>query len=126
MKYIALLILTILLAMILLPIGFIASMFYSDRIKHLYKICQSIDQLGNVMCARIFNLILIKSTGYQFGNEDEVISSVIGKNYQAGTLSLAGRALNWLLNEIDREHTIHAIEKDENFYSVAPYPKMKR
>lgn len=110
MKYIGLLILTICLAIILLPVGFICSMFYSDRLKHLYKICQGIDQLGNVVCAKLFDVILITKDGHPFGNEDEVISSVIGKNERAGTLTFVGKMLNWLLNAIDKNHTIKAIE----------------
>lgn len=110
MKYILLLLLAILLAVVLLPIGFVVGMFYSGRGEHLYKICQGIDQLGNVVCARLFDAILIKKSGYQFGNEDEVISSVLGKNCQAGTLTFVGKALNALLNAIWKNHTIKAIE----------------
>lgn len=114
MKYVALLILAILLAVILLPAGFVMSLFYTGRAKFLFKTCLGIDQLGNVVCARLFNATLIKSNGYQFGNEDEVISSVIGKNDEAGTLSFAGKCLNWLLNTIDKEHTKRAIEYPVN------------
>lgn len=114
MKYVAALIFAILLAIILLPVGFVMSLFYPERSKFLFKTCLGIDQLGNVVCARLFNATLIKSTGYQFGNEDEVISSVIGKNDEAGTLSFAGRALNWLLNTIQKEHTKRAIEYPAN------------
>jgi len=110
MKYVAALLFAILLAIILLPVGFIMSLFYTARAKFLFKTCLGIDQLGNVVCARLFNATLIKSTGYQFGNEDEVISSVIGKNYESGTLSFIGKLLNWLLNTIQKQHTIRAIE----------------
>ena len=102
MKYVAALLGAILLAVIFLPIGFVLTLFFKGRTKFLYKTAIGIDQLGNVVCAKLFSLILIKKKGYQFGNEDEVISSVIGKNLEAGTLSFAGKCLNWLLNLIDK------------------------
>jgi hypothetical protein len=78
------LIVAILLSIILFPIGFIVSMFYPKRGKYLYKIALGIDQLGNIVCARLFNFFLIDLDGYQFGDEDETISSVIGKNKGSG------------------------------------------
>ena len=87
-------------------------MFYPKRGKYLYKIALGIDQLGNVVCARLFNFFLIDLDGYQFGNEDETISSVIGKNKQANTLTLFGMLLDVILEKIDKNHTIDAIEDD--------------
>jgi 8-oxo-dGTP diphosphatase len=108
-----LLILAILLAVILFPIGFIFSMFYPKRGKYMYKIALGIDQLGNVVCARLFNFFLIDIEGHQFGNEDETISSVLGKNKKTNTLTLFGIALDMLLELIDKNHNIEAIEEDE-------------
>ena len=107
------LIVAILLSIILFPIGFIVSMFYPKRGKYLYKIALGIDQLGNVVCARLFNFFLIDMEGYQFGNEDETISSVLGKNKRANTLTFFGMALDALLELIDKNHNIEAIEDDE-------------
>jgi len=107
------LIVAILLSVIFFPIGFLFSMFYPKRGNYLYKIALGIDQLGNVVCARLFNFFLIDLDGYQFGNEDETISSVIGKNKQANTLTLFGIALDMLLEAIDKNHSIDAIEQDE-------------
>lgn len=89
------------------------SMFYPKRGKYLYKIALGIDQLGNVVCARLFNFFLIDAHGYQFGNEDETISSVLGKNKRANTLTLFGMLLDMLLEFIDKNHNIEAIEEDE-------------
>jgi hypothetical protein len=107
------LLIAILLSIILFPIGFIISMFYPNRKKQLYNIARGIDQLGNVVCGRLFNLTLIKKTGYKFGNEDETISSVIGKNKKTNTLTIAGYLLDLLLDKIDKNHSIDAIEEDE-------------
>jgi hypothetical protein len=108
-----LLIIAILLAIILFPIGFSVAMFYPKRGKYMYKIALGIDQLGNVVCKHLFNITLIKKGGYKFGNEDETISSVLGKNKRTNTLTLFGIALDMLLELIDKNHNIDAIEEDE-------------
>lgn len=79
----------------------------------MYKVALGIDQLGNVVCARLFNFFLIDAAGHQFGNEDETISSVLGKNKRANTLTLFGMLLDILLEFIDKNHNIEAIEEDE-------------
>jgi hypothetical protein len=108
------LIVAILISVILFPIGFIISIFYPNRKKYLYNIARGIDQLGNVVCGRLFNLTLIISNSiHKFGNEDETISSVIGKNKLANTLTFVGRLLDKLLDIIDKNHSTDAIEEDE-------------
>lgn len=108
------LIVAVILSIILFPIGFIISMFYPNRKKHLYNIARGIDQLGNIVCGQLFNLTLIHSNSvYRFGNEDETISSVIGKNKRTNTLTSLGRLLDSLLEIIDKNHSIDAIEEDE-------------
>jgi hypothetical protein len=108
------LIIAIIISIILFPIGFIITMFYPNRKKYLYNIALGIDQLGNVVCARLFNLTLIyQSSIHKFGNEDETISSVIGKNKRTNTLTIIGHLLDTLLDAIDKNHSIDAIEEDE-------------
>jgi hypothetical protein len=106
------LIVAILISIIIFPIGFVFSMFYPKRGKYLYRIALGIDQLGNVVCARLFNFFLIDLDGYQFGDEDETISSVIGKNKQSNTLTPFGIALDMLLELIDKNHSEDAIEEN--------------
>ncbi len=79
----------------------------------MYKVALAIDQLGNVVCARLFNFFLIDIEGHKFGNEDETISSVLGKNKRTNTLTLFGILLDVLLELIDKNHNIKAIEEDE-------------
>lgn len=107
------LIVAILLSIILFPIGFLFSMFYPGRKKYIYNIALGIDQLGNVVCAKLFNFFLIDITGHKFGNEDETISGVIGKNKRTNTLTGLGIALDYILELIDKNHTAKAIEEDE-------------
>lgn len=106
MKETLLLLLAILLAAILFPIGFAWGLIKKkERNKYLFTIAIGIDQLGNVVCQNLFNAALIKSHGYRFGREDETISSVIGKNHRDGTLTDAGKVLRILLDRIEKEHT---------------------
>lgn len=107
------LIVAIVISIILFPIGFLFSMFYPERKKYIYKIALGIDQLGNVVCARLFNFFLIDITGHKFGNEDETISGVIGKNKRTNTLTGLGVALDCILELLDKNHSVKAIEEDE-------------
>lgn len=79
---------------------------------YFYRAAVSIDQLGNAMCCELFNRTLIKEGGYSFGNVDETISSVLGKNKQTNTLSLLGRLLDKLLHILDDNHTLNSIEDE--------------
>lgn len=113
------------LAIVLLPIGFIWGLIASfinvkplTGFKYLadsfLSIAVSIDQLGNVVCARLFNFVLIKDDfDNPFGNPDETISSVLGKNKLSENLTFVGKALSSLLDALDKNHSIKSIEKDE-------------
>lgn len=120
-----LLIVSLLLGVFLLPVGFIYGMIASFIQRKWYNgivymgngfrsIAVSIDQLGNVVCAQLFNLALItKLSEHQFGNPDETISSVLGKNQRGETLAFLGKALNKLLHLLEKDHSIISIEDDE-------------
>lgn len=81
--------------------------------QYFREVAVGIDQLGNVVCADLFDLTLIKKGSYQFGNPDETISGVLGKNQKLKTLSTVGKILNWILSKIEKDHSILAIEEDE-------------
>ena len=112
-KNVALLLIAILLGTLLLPIGFlyalIRSAFKGRGENYLYKVALSIDQLGNTICADFFNLLLIKGTQNLFGNEDETISSVLGKNQKTQTLTFLGKGICFILNSLDKNHVEKAI-----------------
>lgn len=71
-----------------------------------------IDRFGNVAMRYLFNDVLIKENGYRFGQFDETISGVLGKNYRAKTLRFMGEELSEGLNDVDKNHVIKSI--DEN------------
>lgn len=121
--YLAVLILHLLLIPSIVVILFVA--FFRRKVgvaienlgEYLFKIAYSIDQLGNVVCSELFNITLIKyknESSYKFGNPDETISSVLGKNKQRNTLTKAGEILSKFLNFLDRNHVIKSIEPKEN------------
>lgn len=82
-----------------------------DRYQHNLAIAK--DQYGNAVGKEVFNLLLRKKDGYRFGNPDETISSVIGKNKVTGTLTWLGRALDYILDSLEPEHSTKSIDTTE-------------
>lgn len=70
----------------------------------------NIDKFGNREFRKLWNLMLRKSNGYEFGNVEETISSALGKNERDGTLSRTGRVLVWILDKIDKNHSLKSIK----------------
>lgn len=99
------------------PVGFVYSLSltllkngWKALDTYLFNCAISDDQSGNVYMAKLFNDLLIKPGGYRFGNPDETISSVLGKNKLTHTLTILGRGLDWILNKLDPNHSIKSIE----------------
>lgn len=90
--------------------GFIKSIFKGEFNFYNKNLAISKDQYGNALCKYLFDDLLIKSNGYKFGNVDETISSVIGKNKKQNTLSLFGRILDFILDKLDKNHSINSID----------------
>lgn len=115
-------IISIILATIFIPIGMIWGLivgFYQRKFREGLallnrKLCVmaiSIDQYGNVVCAELFNSTLIKSgSKNKFGDEDETISSVLGKNKLDGSLTRTGKILDTILDVIEKDHSTKYIE----------------
>ena len=108
------------LFIILFPIGMLYSIYKTINkstsiaegiSKTLFNLALGIDQLGNSYCYLLFNDIFIKdNTIHSFGNPDETISSVLGKNKLINNLSTIGKLLDKILDIIDSNHTIKSIE----------------
>ncbi|MDH3322158.1 MAG: hypothetical protein OEM04_04160 [Flavobacteriaceae bacterium] len=108
------------------PIGFIYGLIhglftrYSSGIgAYFLELAISIDQLGNVIMQHLLNLLWIRKTGYKFGNRDETISSVIGKNLKDGTLTSFGMLLSKILDAIDPNHSLDSID-----YHIEPKTRL--
>ena len=116
-------IVALILSLILVPIGFIFTLVkstYKRRLKtalkrlngYFYTMAYSIDQYGNVVCQDLFNWALIKSNSkHLFGDPDETISSVLGKNKINNTLTFTGKVLDYILHFLDNNHSINSIEE---------------
>jgi len=111
--------LAIIISAIFYPLGILYAMFKPKRGDYWYSVAESIDQLGNTVMAPLFNQWMLRDNGYHdgintnyypFGNIDETVSSVLGKNRLRGTLTKSGRWLYRLLEKIDKNHSKNAIE----------------
>jgi hypothetical protein len=110
-----------LLLVITAPLGFVYALIRqtcSSKAKSLniyfIEMALVLDEVGNVTMQHLLNdILLIKNNqAYLFGNKDETISSVIGKNSLTNTLSPLGRALNSFLNFLDKDHSLNSIIYD--------------
>jgi hypothetical protein len=73
------------------------------------------DQYGNTLGKYIWNGLLInKQSKHLFGNNDETISSVIGKNKREGTLTFLGIFVDKVLDKLDANHSENAIDLTED------------
>lgn len=69
------------------------------------------DKFCNHRDAEFLNaLFLTKDSKHKFGNPNETISSVLGKNYLAGTLSEQGYEICALLDELEKDHVLISID----------------
>lgn len=70
----------------------------------------NVDRYGNRDLRTLWNKTLIKSNSkYRFGDINETISSVLGRNQVAGTLTFTGKSLASLLDLIDKNHCVKSI-----------------
>lgn len=105
--------LAILGAYLLTPIGLLwAFLRHVRKDRYLFNVAVSIDQTINAVCRYMLNDTMIKPGGYRFGNADETVSSALGKNLRAGTLSKAGRIVVKILHVIDKNHVTKSIEEN--------------
>jgi len=71
-----------------------------------------INQISNRAFNVFFNDIMIKDDSiHSFGDIDETLSSVLGKNKLKNNLTIFGRILDFILNIFDKNHTIESIDK---------------
>jgi len=76
----------------------------------LWNILIAIDQGANVVFSPVLNLLLMPKI--MFGNPDETLSSVMGKNVRAGSCPVCHFMCRWL-SFIQKEHCKKSIEDDE-------------
>ena len=72
----------------------------------------AIDRFGNSQYRSLFNSWFVKENGYQHGNINETISSVLGKNQRDETLTKLGKLLVKILNRMDENHCKESINEN--------------
>jgi len=102
-------ILFILAYILFLPLSIINWFFVKDKSGYFRSSAVNIDKFGNREFRTLFNKTLV--TGHKFGNINETISSVLGKNQLTGTLTRGGKILVWILDKIDNNHAIKSIDE---------------
>ena len=109
-------ILKFILGFVLWPYGIVRSLCKREFDAWNKWLAISEDQYGNALGKYLFNDVLItKESKNKFGNIDETISSVLGKNKKAGTLTRLGLIVANLLDKIDPNHVEKAIDETENY-----------
>ena len=83
---------------------------YGSVTKYFINTSRNIDIFGNKEYRTLFGYTLLSNKSVVKFGKDETISSVLGKNQQNKTLSIAGRLLVWILNLLDKNHCQEAAE----------------
>jgi 8-oxo-dGTP diphosphatase len=102
------------LGTVLIPGAFVFAIFKPQRQANFslmfFELARGIDQTGNAVCFLLFNAALIKDDNlHPFGDVDETVSSVLGRNKQLNNLTWTGRFLDLILDLIDPGHSIKSI-----------------
>lgn len=92
-----------------LPLTLVNWLFVKNKSGYFKSSAINLDKFGNREFRTLFNKTL--STGHRFGDINETISSVLGKNQLTGTLTGLGKALVWILDKIDKDHALKSIDK---------------
>jgi len=109
------------LSFIIIPLALLYALFYTWKSRSnilvflediLLKYAIGLDQIGNATCYIFLNSVFIKDdTIHPFGDIDETISSVIGKNKLKNNLTITGVFLDKILDlTLGEEHSINSIE----------------
>ena len=94
-----------------LPLTVVNWLFVKNKSGYFKSSAINLDKFGNMEFRTLFNKVLINDKGYRFGDIEETISSVLGKNQLTGTLTGLGKALVWILDKIDNNHALKSIDK---------------
>ena len=85
---------------------------YLSKLISCEDVCLGIHPIlgvGGTACATDACTLIRHDSVHRFGAFEETISSVLGKNQRAGTLSSCGKMLAGLLDKIDEGHCIKSI-----------------
>lgn len=114
---IILLLVAVILFAFFVPLSILYSLFLAPwQLSYLtaivLRIAVAIDQLANVVCAGLFNHMLVRGCK-PFGLEDDTISEVLATHQDC--LTPIGKAIVWILEKVDRGHLIKALVENEPY-----------
>ena len=92
-----------------LPLTIINFFFVENKKGYFLSSATNLDKFANREFRALLNKTLITKDSYKFGNINETISSVLGKNEITNTLTKAGKLLVWILDKIDKNHALKSI-----------------
>jgi len=95
-----------------LPLTVINFFFVENKKGYFLSSAVNLDKFGNREFRTLLNRVLITEKGYKFGNINETISSVLGKNELTNTLTKTGKVLVWILDKIDKNHCYKSINNN--------------
>jgi len=107
----------IILTAVIAPLAVVAKVLFAFKARKFddswfRRMAYSVDQFGNVIADDLFSSLLIHDDNIApFGDPDETISSVLGKNARAKNLTSYGRVLKRILHWFDPNHVEKSIEK---------------
>ena len=102
-------ILFILAYILYLPLSIVNWLFVKNKSGYFKSSAINLDKFGNREFRTLFNKILINNKGHKFGDINETISSVLGRNQLTCTLTKCGRVLVWILDKIENDHALKSI-----------------
>jgi len=101
----------------LIPIGVVYSIL-TRGFNGLWRVCKQFalawDRLGGVICADMFNDLMVKPHGYRYGNGEDLISYVMGRNKAIDTHYKLGVKVADAINTIDTNHVEDAVKNKTN------------
>jgi len=92
-----------------LPLSLINWFFVKNKKGYFESSAINLDKFGNREFRTLFNKTL--ATGHKFGDINETISSVLGRNELTNTLTNGGKVIVWILDKIDKDHCFKSINK---------------
>jgi len=100
---------------VLTPLFIIYALIKTPNLsKYFRDTALSIDQLGNTMGGPVMNSVLLKTEStFKFGDPDQTISYVLGKNHELKTLTNIGLFIVKILNKIEKNHVEKAVEYEQ-------------
>lgn len=94
-----------------LPLSIINYCVVKNKKGYFKSSAINLDKFGNREFRTLLNKTLRIESGYEFGNINETISGVLGKNQRDKTLTKTGKVLVKILDFLDKNHAEKSIDK---------------